>query len=441
MAPLPDRRPGDGSTPATTALRGAGCGRPALPPGAVFPVARQEYPGPLRDAAASGLGPSPAALRWSCRGRGSRRSATIAPIGIGRRVRRLSWRRTAPASRAASISSSSAARRSSPFRALRASALIMRTSTKSRIERLARHAFGKAETMYVAVKGGEAAIAHAHRLLADRRRGDRDVPALTLEQIAGQLSLAVDRVMAEGSLYDPELAALAVRQARGDLIEAIFLLRAYRTTLPRFGSARQAVETAQMRVERRMSATYKDLPGGPTPRSHLRLHPPPARPRSDRRHRRCPGPERRTFAEAGRLPARHRHPQPGGSDRGRWRPRRRRAGPGARRSHPRPRRASGRAGRPLPGAGAGGRGFHPGARLFDAARLRPRPSLRRVRFGSASSTSRSRSRISASRCGSARSGSPNARWWRSSKAVPSSRRALPAATASSSASPSARPWR
>jgi alpha-D-ribose 1-methylphosphonate 5-triphosphate synthase subunit PhnI len=57
--------------------------------------------------------------------------------------------------------------------------------------------------MYVAVKGGEAAITNAHRLLADRRRGDRSVPALTLAQIAGQLSLAVDRVMAEGSLYDP----------------------------------------------------------------------------------------------------------------------------------------------------------------------------------------------------------------------------------------------
>ena len=115
--------------------------------------------------------------------------------------------------------------------------------------------------MYVAVKGGEAAIANAHRLLADRRRGDRDVPALTLEQITGQLALAVDRVMAEGSLYDPELAAMAVRQARGDLIEAIFLLRAYRTTLPRFGTA-LPVDTARMRVERRVSATYKDLPGG-----------------------------------------------------------------------------------------------------------------------------------------------------------------------------------
>jgi alpha-D-ribose 1-methylphosphonate 5-triphosphate synthase subunit PhnI len=115
--------------------------------------------------------------------------------------------------------------------------------------------------MYVAVKGGEAAIANAHRLMADRRRGDRNVPALTTEQIIGQLSLAVDRVMAEGSLYDPGLAAMAVRQARGDLIEAIFLLRAYRTTLPRFGNA-VPLDTAAMRIERRVSATYKDIPGG-----------------------------------------------------------------------------------------------------------------------------------------------------------------------------------
>src|SRR3546814_16357927 len=59
---------------------------------------------------------------------------------------------------------------------------------------------------------------------------------LTLAQIREQMSLAVDRVMTEGSLYDPELAALAIKQARGDLVEAIFLLRAYRTTLPRFGA-------------------------------------------------------------------------------------------------------------------------------------------------------------------------------------------------------------
>jgi len=115
--------------------------------------------------------------------------------------------------------------------------------------------------MYVAVKGGEAAIRNAHRLLADRRRGDRSLPSLTLAQIAEQLALACDRVMAEGSVYDKELAALAIKQARGDLIEAIFLLRAYRTTLPRFGYS-VPIDTGAMQVERRVSATYKDLPGG-----------------------------------------------------------------------------------------------------------------------------------------------------------------------------------
>ncbi len=115
--------------------------------------------------------------------------------------------------------------------------------------------------MYVAVKGGEKAIDAAHRLLADRRRGDRGTPALTLEQVAGQLGLAVDRVMAEGALHDRELAALAIKQARGDLIEAIFLLRAYRTTLSRFGYSRP-IDTGAMRIERRISATFKDLPGG-----------------------------------------------------------------------------------------------------------------------------------------------------------------------------------
>tara|TARA_R110002020_G_scaffold55741_2_gene154393 strand:+ start:1861 stop:2970 length:1110 start_codon:yes stop_codon:yes gene_type:complete len=115
--------------------------------------------------------------------------------------------------------------------------------------------------MYVAVKGGEAAINAAHRLLADRRRGERSLPSVTIEQIVEQLALAVDRVMAEASLYDRALAALAVRQSRGDMIEAIFLLRAYRTTLPRFGSS-EPIDTAKMHIARRISATYKDLPGG-----------------------------------------------------------------------------------------------------------------------------------------------------------------------------------
>ncbi len=115
--------------------------------------------------------------------------------------------------------------------------------------------------MYVAVKGGERAIENAHAWLAEERRGDTAVAELSVAQIREQLSLAVNRVMAEGSLYDPDLAALAIKQARGDLIEAIFLIRAYRTTLPRFGAS-EPVETSEMACDRRISATFKDLPGG-----------------------------------------------------------------------------------------------------------------------------------------------------------------------------------
>ena len=115
--------------------------------------------------------------------------------------------------------------------------------------------------MYVAVKGGEKAIDAAHALLARERRGDPAVPELTLAQVAQQMGRAVDRVMTEGSIYDPELAALAIKQAIGDLVEAIFLLRAYRTTLPRL-AASLPVETDHGLVRRRISAVFKDVPGG-----------------------------------------------------------------------------------------------------------------------------------------------------------------------------------
>ncbi|OYU06433.1 MAG: carbon-phosphorus lyase complex subunit PhnI [Pseudomonas sp. PGPPP1] len=115
--------------------------------------------------------------------------------------------------------------------------------------------------MYVAVKGGEQAIDNAHRLLAKKRRGDTAVPELSVTQIRQQLPLAVARVMTEGSLFDEELAALAIKQAAGDLVEAIFLLRAYRTTLPRF-SPSLPIDTSQMLLSRRLSATFKDVPGG-----------------------------------------------------------------------------------------------------------------------------------------------------------------------------------
>lgn len=115
--------------------------------------------------------------------------------------------------------------------------------------------------MFTSIKGGEKAIDASHRLIAARRRGDRAIATLSVAQIREQLTLAVDRVMSEGSLYDPTLAALAIKQAEGDLIEAIFLLRAFRTTLQRFGYTKE-VDLAGMTVRRRISTTHKDVPGG-----------------------------------------------------------------------------------------------------------------------------------------------------------------------------------
>jgi alpha-D-ribose 1-methylphosphonate 5-triphosphate synthase subunit PhnI len=115
--------------------------------------------------------------------------------------------------------------------------------------------------MYVAVKGGEKAIQNACSYLNELRRGEPTIPELGVEQIKQQMRLAVARVMTEGSLYDEDLAALAIKQAQGDLIEAIFLLRAYRTTLPRWGYT-LAIDTSRMRIQRRISAAFKDLPGG-----------------------------------------------------------------------------------------------------------------------------------------------------------------------------------
>lgn len=126
---------------------------------------------------------------------------------------------------------------------------------------------------YVAVKGSTEAIENAAMLLAYERIKGNSEP-LEVEQIKEQLYLLVDRVMGEGSLYAPELAALAIKQSAGDTFEASFMLRAYRTTLPRVGYS-ISQSTKEMRVIRRISAAFKDIPGGqilgPTSDYTLRL--------------------------------------------------------------------------------------------------------------------------------------------------------------------------
>jgi len=83
---------------------------------------------------------------------------------------------------------------------------------------------------------------------------------MKVSQIQGRLRLSVDQVMGEGGLYAPELAALAIRQSDGDLIAASFLIRAYRSTLPRIGYS-ETSDTRDMFVLRRISSAFKEIPG------------------------------------------------------------------------------------------------------------------------------------------------------------------------------------
>lgn len=112
---------------------------------------------------------------------------------------------------------------------------------------------------YVAAKGGEGAILRAEEFFA-ASLGDPAV-RLAAGALAQTLPYLVDRVMGEASLYAPELAALALTQTGGDLAEAVLLLRAYRSTLPRLGFSRVA-DGDTMRVVRRISAAFRDIPGG-----------------------------------------------------------------------------------------------------------------------------------------------------------------------------------
>jgi alpha-D-ribose 1-methylphosphonate 5-triphosphate synthase subunit PhnI len=112
---------------------------------------------------------------------------------------------------------------------------------------------------YTAVRGGLEAIEHAEALVDQMPVSS--VEELGVTQLAKHLQIAIGRVMAEGGLVDPELAALAIKQAEGDVIEAAFLLRAYRSTLPRLGYSR-ATSGLEMLVTRRISSVFRDIPGG-----------------------------------------------------------------------------------------------------------------------------------------------------------------------------------
>ena len=230
------------------------------------------------------------------------------------------------------------------------------------------------------------------------RGATRPCPEIATEQIEEQLGLAVDRVMAEGSLYDPRTRrarhqAGARRHDRGDLP---------RPRLPHHPAALRRCPSRSTRrpwlSRRRISATFKDLPGGQV-----------LGPTFDYTHRLIDFAlaDEASLSDPAEAAADGEAPMPRVTDLlgdegliERERAARRRAG---RRPHARAARLSRRA-RPAPAsAGPRRRRLSPCPRLLDPARLSAARILSSARSASARSRWSSSPRSSASPCRSARS--------------------------------------
>lgn len=114
---------------------------------------------------------------------------------------------------------------------------------------------------YVAIKGGKAAIDGAAAATDYMRCMNAVDEPIKLSVIEDQLRLLTSRIVSEGGLYHPKLAALALKQFQGDTLEAAFSLRAYRSTKPRLLET-PLQDTSKMRCIRRISSAFKDIPGG-----------------------------------------------------------------------------------------------------------------------------------------------------------------------------------
>ncbi|MBF8192229.1 carbon-phosphorus lyase complex subunit PhnI [Nonomuraea sp. K274] len=170
---------------------------------------------------------------------------------------------------------------------------------------------------YSGASGGHEAILAAEQLVERHRYGGSSA-WLGIDQITGRLRLAVDRIMGEGGLWAPELAARALRQSEGDVQEAAQLIRAHRSTLPRVAYS-EPVHADELRISRRISPAFRNPPGSqllgrtldyvgrlldlmPEEQAKARLH----QPAPSHGH----GPEHGHSAQG------HEHPQGPGSDSG-----------------------------------------------------------------------------------------------------------------------------
>ena len=111
-----------------------------------------------------------------------------------------------------------------------------------------------------AVAAAQSARADAERLANFERLRQVSTP-ITLAQLRAQFRLLVDKVMGEAGLHAPEHTALALKQAEGDVHEAVVILRAFRQAVTRrYTSA--IIDTRAMAVQRRISSAFREIPGG-----------------------------------------------------------------------------------------------------------------------------------------------------------------------------------
>ena len=112
---------------------------------------------------------------------------------------------------------------------------------------------------YVAVSGGAEAVDRAAALVEDYRL--KGTSCIEAEALENRMSLLIDRIMGEAGFYAPHYASLALKQSEGSPEEAVFLLRAYRSTLTRAYRS-LPLDGVCMKLLRRISAAFKDIAGG-----------------------------------------------------------------------------------------------------------------------------------------------------------------------------------
>jgi alpha-D-ribose 1-methylphosphonate 5-triphosphate synthase subunit PhnI len=104
--------------------------------------------------------------------------------------------------------------------------------------------------VYATMQDG-AGLAAARAMAAQPRTADLE---------PGRLPVLEDQVCAEAGVWAPDAARRAIMQAGGDVPRAVSLLKVWAATLPHLDSC--PVAEPDIRVERRISSAYQEVPAG-----------------------------------------------------------------------------------------------------------------------------------------------------------------------------------